>query len=400
MLDTTKWTDAYLDAIAAESLMEKGHVSFVDVDDSLYVRRRGAELAPVAAEARYLCEQAGAAGLVSARRDSMMVTSKDLIALRSAGVNLEDPRCVLGPDGKYYFWPLDDLAHFRDVVGWQMVLSYGSHSLVRQRDGVYVPDLEYAAKLGVTWRSETMAHCVLAVQREHPELHVLSGLVDVEFEENFRHGYADVPPLPHRIQWKRRGRDALSQYEKITHLLAEKAVAYWGKSPNLEIVDESEPEEHIYSFHLTPLHGTKVGVVDNALHGLRRATGLSFKEKRATVIGNAPTDLLAGVYAGYDKTASTPSEAEEVQVTFLLVGKAAVAPYLAGNKKGQLFCGKSLEWAWRRFEETSTPGVFRMRADENRRYRRVVIGDITFPGTEGPETIVEYFKSGMHEHAW
>jgi hypothetical protein len=334
---------------------------------------------------REYIEAHGVLGTITLRRPSMILSKHAFEKTRSFGY--PEPEAHLGTDahGKRIWQDPQTLPELSHVLDWDVIGCVGSGILVRSNDeqGVYCLDTEYHASLGGgnVWRTETM-NLLKSIDRQGD---MLRHMAPIEDEKNYLEGVTDVAPTPFRIQFNFAGSEGLKQKHELMDRIID--VRLRGELPlllaarNVVFLDESKPDESTFTVYLLHKHAKKEQKLDHMMKGLSFASSVPIKDMELLIAGDTMTDLRAGIFGG-----------GKAKATFILVGGSRMAPYIVGDKVGHEFAGESLKWFTRLLNNRRSPGVYEIKVPL-RGQRTVIIGDVAFPGTYGPETILAWIES-------
>jgi hypothetical protein len=274
---------------------------------------------------------------------------------------------------------LDEFSH---VLDWDIISGVGSGILVKTSDGYHV-DHSYEQRLGVssTWRDDALK-LLQAIDKNGD---VLSLLAPIEFEEKYKNREVDIYPRPYRVQLDFRGAQGLEMKQEVARRIIEirrrGSLEMRNFARDIVLLDESNPQEDTFTLYIIPKRGTKDRAMDHILKSVADAAHVQTKDLEILYAGDTMTDFRAGFVGGID-----------ADVTFLLVGGSRMTPYLYGDKKGKPFAGESLAWIQHKLTHEISPGVFTFEGSLGKT-RTIVIGDIAFPSTHGPETIAVWLES-------
>lgn len=346
------------------------HLSCFDIDGTLTGGSEGA-----LEEVRTRAERAGALVFSTARTPELCWSSSAYEASRLNGFNRPEPRIPKNELGKRYFKPLELQEEFNNLLDPDAVLSLGTGIWLRTDEG-YTEDKSYAAKLTAfpDWR-----RAALDLLQYIDEGDVVRFLSKIDHPHMYETRDIDVSILPFRIKLEF---PTLEAKLAVGDRIAEVAKSYHALSSiarNIECVDESNLEQDRYILYLLPLSAPKEKSLQHFLSNIHTVSDVPPSDISLLLTGDTLTDMKAGCLAGAD-----------TQGTFILVGGSQLATLFDGSYP-EAFAGVSMQWLWNSLQETERPGFFIFKQN-NTIPRIIVVGDLAYPGTKGPETILEYMK--------
>ncbi len=375
------------------------YVGVKDVDGTMFTNDmehgRGTPAALAAAHfvRDFYRNKNGIFAVATAQSTEMLMSSKSFEASVQRGFSR--PRPLLGgvPGDRFYVRP-EDIPCRVPFTDADAIMSMGTGCHVRRQKGWYAENVAYRKRLGLKWRAGVLR--LLDMMNENGVDNLRQYFAPIEFEENYRLGKTDVMPLEFRIQFEfvnaetknivkgrieaaLTGLIQLSEIKGITNEMFTQIISQYGDIlRNLRIVDESDPLKNKFQFYLMPRYAAKEEMIDEMLAVLTQGQMIG----NLLIAGDMPPDLLAGCFAG-----------RALSATFLLVGGSPVSPYLTRDDPhfGMPYAGERLQWMTDELMATKRPG-FEVLHRAGIPARMVVIGDIAYPGTTGPETIAAFLK--------
>jgi hydroxymethylpyrimidine pyrophosphatase-like HAD family hydrolase len=241
------------------------------------------------------------------------------------------------------------------LLDFDFIAGIGSGISIRHFDH-YVSDEGYIHYLEVNknWREETLE----VLQKLDPDF--VNYLAPIEYPENFEKGITNVYPLPYRIQLNFSGDKGLSKKMALTKVIR--------THTDLCVIDESRSQEEFYSIYILPKHGSKEKTLDYSM----------------TQLGNYDIYIAGDTFVDLRMLACTKLERD---ITFLLAGGSRITPYL----QNKTYAGESLDWLKPYLKYEIQSGVYEYTHPLGG-HRTLIIGDVVFPNTIGPETVLAWLE--------
>jgi hydroxymethylpyrimidine pyrophosphatase-like HAD family hydrolase len=238
---------------------------------------------------------------------------------------------------------------------FDVIAGIGSGICVRHSDH-FVFDEHYIHYLGINknWREETLE----VLQKLDSDF--ANYLAPIEYPENFDKGITNVYPLPYRIQMNFNGDEGLSKKMALTKVIR--------AHTNLCVIDESRSQEEFYSIYILPKLGSKEKTMDYSM----------------TQLGNYDVYIAGDTFVDLRMLAFAQLERN---ITFLLAGGSRITPYLQDTT----YAGESLDWLKPYLNREIQSGVYEYTHPLGG-HRTLIIGDIAFPNTLGPETVLAWLE--------
>lgn len=346
------------------------HICCFDIDGTLTGGNEESLL-----EVRQRAERAGTLIFSTARTPELCMSSTAYEASKSHGFNRPEPHVPKNELGKRYFKPLELIEEFNGLLDPDAILSMGTGMFIRTGDG-YAEDKSYLAKLNVFPEWKAMALDLLEYIDEGDVLKYLS---KIEHPHMYETRDIDITSLPFRIQLDF---PELELKMNVVNRIEEVAESYHVLSSiarNCVFVDESNPEKGRYTVYLLPLEAPKEKGLEYFLSNCAFVSEVPLSEVSLLLTGDTLTDFKSGCIAG-----------AQTQGTFILVGGSRLAPLFDGSYP-ESFAGVDIQWLWNSLHETERPGFFVFN-NGNNPPRIIIVGDMAYPGTIGPETILAYMK--------
>lgn len=388
---------------------EKGFVGVFDIDGTL-LRANPTPREIIAANCvRRFVSSRGAFTVATAQTAEMIMSSKAYAASVARGFKRRRPMLGRQEDGTRYYRAPETMPERHAFTDPDLIMSLGTGVHFPVADYAYLVDRVFENSLGgESWREAALRMERYATEseasyypNEEDRLDFRDYLSTIESIENYEAGVTDVMPLEYRLQFefkdgtpqenllkKERAKSALRRTaEGLEYLSKLKGAgiehteiirAFGAILGNFEIQDESSQDLSRCLFYGTPRLASKEHMVNR---GLSRLAG-DDEIDDLLIAGDMPPDLRAGCFSG-----------KATRATFLLVGGSPLSPFLRPgvNDRSKLYAGESFEWLLSRLVATDRPGFGAFRTDDGS-FRRVIIGDMAYEGTKGPETIRAYLE--------
>ncbi len=253
--------------------------------------------------------------------------------------------------------------------------SSGTKLLIHQIGGGYLEDIEYRQRFGASpqiWRT-----AVISLINKINSSHKLAKFFLPENKNHYFQGKTDIfsPPLDFRINL------FFTSIEDKLHFTREfERMKTIKNTLDLRLTDDSDPDKKIYSIYITPRLGYKRTAIEWVIDKTCLALNVKRKDLKLLIAGDSWPDLEMGLFSGNAIK----------NITFVIVGGSRLAPYLTEKERRQ-FAGEDL-FSIKRFLKTDKEkGVYKFMMPGYE--RKVIIGDLAFPGKKGPETLLCYFQT-------
>ena len=438
----------YAQSVALQRLLQAKNANrpyqlFIsDLDDTLTVLRRPETYSATNA-ARALLETQGRVLCVATARSVEWILSEEQ-RLKSTNLDRLPPHLKIDSETglKTYGDPRD---HEPEGVLDAPIItsSLGAEIYIRRNDsegGGYVRDEEYATLM----RSEPTHWRTITIQLIHA-LDPDSKLMEFASEETmdgYYHGKAYTAPPNHRIKMLKRtssttigeddGLASKQEFERRLIFLKRNFANYASLREqggditeiekqfrehgidisslegvtsedvsNIKVMDESSPAKGVYRFYLVPTHGSKTRAADWIIEKLAKQLKINDGDGdiEVTFAGDSLPDLRLGLLG-----AGRKKHGMNVGTTFVLAGGSRLTPTVVALSKQLdrdppiVFAGEDLSaWAYRFEDFDEEKGTVLYKAPLTEVPIKVVIGDLAFPGTKGPETLQAYLSQINNE---
>ncbi|MBA3550693.1 hypothetical protein H0W32_00610 [Patescibacteria group bacterium] len=346
------------------------HISVFDIDGTLTGGSKDALY-----EVRKRAERNGSVVFSTARTPELTWSSSVYEASRNNGFNRPVPHVSKNELGKRYFKPLELIEEFDGLLDPDAVISLGTGMWIRTDEG-YTEDKSFQALLSKIpqWRESTLELLQYIDQGD-----VIKYLAKVENKMMYETRDIDVLTLPFRIQLDLPSLELKLEIVERIFAVADSFHILADIARNVDMVDESNPKNGRYTLYLMPYAAPKEVSLNHLLKNISLVSEIPLSDISLLLAGDTLTDFKAGCIGGVD-----------TQGTFILAGGSRLAALFDGSYP-MYFAGVSLEWLWESLRETEKPGYYLFH-ENDKPPRIVVVGDIAYPNTIGPETILEYMK--------
>lgn len=253
-----------------------------------------------------------------------------------------------------------------------IISSSGSKIFVKQDSGAYQEDLCFYNKAfpnPQVWR-KTITTQINNINNQK-NIAKLSYVEDVSLYVN---GTNNVYPLDYRIQLFF---DSIEdKLFFISELMKIKKVSNDISIVTLHIADDSNPNKNKISVYLTPKN-SKVEAIDHVIKHFKK--DLNLIDPELIIIGDSWLDLEMGLF-------SAPNIPK---TTFYLVGGSRLTEFVIDSQKNS-FAGESLTKIRQNLIKTNGIGIYYYKDEDYE--RKVVIGDMVYPGKVGSDSIIEFLS--------
>ncbi|KND47205.1 MAG: hypothetical protein AB199_02130 [Parcubacteria bacterium C7867-004] len=376
-------------------------VAVCDVDGTLMTSHPIPSEIRAANRVRNFFDARGTFMVATAQTPEMLMSETLYLASVAAGFTRPVPLLGKREDGSRNYIAPETIACRRSFTDPDVIMSMGTGSYSRNgRTGPYIESGSLRSHLG--WREAAYKMFALAdlPSKDDPS----AFLAAIESEQNYRDGKTDVFPLPYRFQFEfcdpivsleenKRRMSAVKEFigemadsyrwasesDRITDAQREELIGEFKPiMDSILIVDESRPSDNRLQFYMMPPEASKENLIEFELAKLAGSGTI----EHLLIAGDMPPDLRAGCLAG---TAT--------HAVFVLAGGSPLVPYLSqsSNLFGIDYGSVSLQWIRDRLRPTNREGFVEFMAD-NRPPRTIVLGELAYPATRGPETIDSFVQ--------
>lgn len=354
---------------------------------------------------------------ITSRTEEMVMSKTAYEKSRQMGFLRPKPKLFKGTDGRMEAKFADELPEFAGLYDSDIISgSTGNTMLLKQEDGGYKKDEVFAEQMrddSRSWREKTL-RLLSAIDSEGK----LFTLTPVDTQGNFEKGDVDVFPPDFRIQLNINNGKAVTEnsttgatdyaipttqeaqqkgLENKLKILEEfKKLRFDISVPeevrheltNIKVTDDSNPEKGRYSLYLTPNRGWKANAAEyittqitNELSDL----GIQKGDLHLLIAGDSLPDVGMGLEGGLGTDAE-----------FLIAGGSRLTDLFSGRTRD--FAGRDLSMLLKRLHEVQgEKGKYTFKTPLVKNERGVIIGDLAFPGTTGPDTILAYLNQKYPE---
>lgn len=318
---------------------------------------------------------------VTSRTEEMVMSKKEYEKSKQYGFSRPQPKLEMEDNGKMIHAFIDEIPSQKGLYDPEIIIgTTGSVILIKQRGGGYKEDEDFKSHIGETsqkWRDDTL-EVVKALDPENQ----LTILAAVDTEGNYEKGVIDVEEPDYRIQINIQGKDPDTTLKNKVAFFEKLKKIRDDKSLNIRITDDSYPDKGLFALYLTPYKVWKATAVQHIIDKIEEELEIEPKELETFFAGDGYPDMRMGLEAGIG-----------TRGVFLIVGGSRLSDALLGKTKD--FAGITLEDVRERMREVGK-GRYVYEIDKKDTEvailkRQVIIGDVAYLGTKGPETILAYF---------
>lgn len=326
--------------------------AFIDIDNTLTGNGSGTGNSQLIMQVRKLLKKKSYLFCpTTSRTEEMMMSQKTYEKSKEIYFLKRPPPKLFFDQGLYYYKDPLLVEPLGILDGEIIISSSGSKIFVKQTNNAYQEDICFYDKAfpdPQTWRNTvtTQINNINNVKN-------IVKLSSIEYADRYSSGTNNVYPPDYRIQlFFTSIKDKLFF---ISKLLKIKKSSKDVSINTLNITYDSDPKKNKISVYLTPKNG-KIDAVNHVMEHLRLDLDITAPE--LLLVGDSWPDLEMGLFSAVD----IPNG------TFFLVGGSRL----------------------RNFIQTDDKGVYYYKG--NGYERKVVIGDIIFPGKVGPDSLIEFLS--------
>ncbi len=321
---------------------------------------------------------------VTARTEEMVMSKKEYEKSLQLGFLRPKP-FIEKKDNKYTY--KDPAKINQNLVNPDIIIgSTGTQILVKQENGGYMLDRSFEKKFGISsivWRKKTREIISLADPQK------LAKFAIFESKEAYENHIADIYPPKYRIKLL-----FSSVKDKKNFILHLKKIIATSEATNkmsrfvssgIRIIDESHTKHNKFAIYLTPALGNKGNAVNHVVQKLCEKLekyAIFAKDLQVILAGDSYPDLAMLFYG-----------AKGTNATAILVGGSRLANILI-NKEIDEYAGEDLSIFKDNMQKHKEKiGYFHFGKLIKENYQRnIVIGDLAYPNTKGPATILAYLN--------
>lgn len=349
---------------------------------------------------------------ITSRTEEMVMSKAGYEKSRQMGFLRPKPKLSKGTDGRMETKFADELPEFAGLYDSDIISgSTGNTMLLKQKGGGYKKDEVFAEQMredSQSWREKTTR--LLSTMDPEGKLFTL---MPVDTQGNFEQGTVDVFPPDFRIQLNINNGNPVTEnsttgvtdytipttqesqeegLENKLKILEEfKKLRFDPSVPeevrheltNIRVTDDSNPEKGRYSLYLTPNRGWKANAAEyittqitNELSDL----GIQKSDLHLLIAGDSLPDVGMGLEGGLGTDA-----------VFLIAGGSRLTDLFSERTRD--FAGRDLSMLQKRLHEVQgEEGKYTFKTPLVKNERSVIVGDLAFPGTSGPDTILAYLN--------
>lgn len=345
--------------------------AFIDIDNTLTGNGSSIGNPQLIMQVRKLLEKQNYLFCPTTSRTEEMMMSQETYEQSKKIFSFERPLPKLFFDQGLYYYKDPLLVEPPGILDGDIIISSsGSKIFVNQTNNAYQEDICFYDKAfpdPQTWRNTVTTQ----INNSNNVKNIVK-LSNIEDANRYSNGTNNVYPPDYRIQL------FFTNIENklffISQLLKIKKFSKDASINTLHITDDSNPNKNKISVYLTPKNG-KVDAVNHVMEHLQADLNITAPE--LLFIGDSWPDLEMGLFSATD----IPN------VTFFLVGGSRLTDFIT-NPQDTSFAGEPLTKIKQDFIQTNDKGVYYYKG--NGYERKVVIGDIIFPGKVGPDSIIEF----------
>lgn len=320
---------------------------------------------------------------VTSRTEEMVMSKREYGNSKQFGFSRAQPKLEIEDDGKMVHAFIDEIPSQKGLYDPEIIVgTTGSSILVGQEGGGYWQDEDFMGYIGESsknWRSETLQ----IVKKLDPDSTFVE-LAPVDKKGNYEKGIIDVEQPDYRIQLNVVGDNSETALANKIHFFGQLVKIRDERKLNIRITDDSYPSFERYSIYLTPFKVWKATAAQHIIDKIIEELELRQDEIETFFAGDGYPDMRMGLESGIG-----------TKGTFLIVGGSRLSDVLLGETED--FAGITLEDIRKRMKEVGR-GRYIYEVNEKDTEtpileREVIIGDVAFQGTKGPETILAYLES-------
>lgn len=268
----------YNDSFLNDKVKKYKKIAFLDIDLSLTGEPEVQSNIRTSLE-----DQNFAIVFVTSRPCELLLSNQSLN--NSPAICRPQTKTMVSEDGKRYHIDLAENQDFKGLIDPDAIAgTTGMHIYVKSKKNNYLQDQSYYP-LDINpsnWRKKVF-ELFIKLRLD------TSNLNEIEVEGEYEKNKTDIAPPDFRIQ--------LNFNDLESKLEFEKSLSTADKDFALYVLDDSEPENHVYSIYLFPINAAtlKKDAVDHIFNNVCQSTKLNPKDIEVLIVGDSFPDLAMGL---------------------------------------------------------------------------------------------------------
>lgn len=354
---------------------QKARIAFLDVDATLTGHTES--LKQVKA---YLEKLDYTVCLVTARTEEGVMSKRQYNLSTRFGFSRPKPKLSKTNNQFCYIDPL--MCEPQEIIDPDIIAgSTGTAIVLRQFEGGYAKDEDFEKKLPLS-SHYFREHVFRIMSYANKDASVVMP-APIEYKGNYEKGISNVAPSDFRVSitfqemadkklflyalGKLKSNESLCKKYKISPTVVEK----------VRLSTDGHCDRGKYRGYIIPSHGGKTRSADHIISSVCKEVGIERGQIETLFAGDAFPDLKMGLYAGLGTVAK-----------FVLVGGSRMTNYLV-KKEHTDFAGEELSEIKKSLRPTKREGYYQFQFGDM--LRTVILGDIAFKNTIGPQSLVYAF---------
>lgn len=320
---------------------------------------------------------------ITARTEEMVMSSREY-TLSQQRYNFGRAKPKLGKSGRINIAVEPETVISPGLLDPDIIAgTTGTRIFFHKADGGYCEDMMFRNKHITSALFKRITHTMIS---HINKAETIARTTLLEHESNFHKGLTNVfPPdfqvqldfknLPHKIEFLWQLHVIKEQFSLFRFIPQSEIVL-----KELSYVDNSDPDKNYYSIFLVP-NGGKLHAIDYLYSKLEHCMGEGHHTMHSLTAGDSWADLQMGLYGGTQINK---------QSHLLIVGGSRLTPYLIHSSKYDFYAGEPLKPIKQNMIPIEHKGFFRFPLLGHEKI--LIIGDLAYPGTRGPETILAFLS--------